>query len=214
MKKIVVLLWAAIAIALVLLVFESDVPMASANPPVSPPKPPGPGGGPTYKFVSNERYALVGWYGDSISGFLYVAKGGTGRNARTFLVYEVNQCTWTGEWIECFTVEAGSGYIPDGDFGPDLHLTTDTSANPDFYLWAGSGGVIDVEWKPIKTISIRHTGTLQQRMSQEYRYLQSGMWESSMASAQGSVIGHALEGDVWSETGMNHGVTIEFVRGD
>lgn len=46
----------------------------------------------------------------------------------------------------------GICFIPNDDFVPGAALNTDTSAIPDFTIWAGSGGVIAIEWIPVKGV--------------------------------------------------------------
>lgn len=198
MKTRTLLLVALIAAVVAVLVF-STIGLAAS---------PLPGAGPTkYKLVSRGQYASVSWSSDSRWGNVYVARTKVGADAETYLSYDIYECD---EW-ECYSVEAGYGVIPNGDFVPGAELNTDTSAIPGFTFWAGSGGVISVKWTPVKGVSYRYHGISQQRFY-DYRYKSNGIWEYLMADAQGSVVGEPIQGVVWAETGTNHNVTVEMSR--
>lgn len=198
MKTRTLLLVALIGAVLAVLIFNVSGLAASAQLDANSTK---------YKVVSRGEYASLSWSSNNRYGSVYVARTKVGAGAETWLSYDISECT---EW-ECYTVEAGSGYIPNDDFVRGVGLNTDTSAIPDFILWAGSGGVIAVEWTPLKGVSYRYHGTIQQRFS-DYRYMSNGTWEYTMAAAQGSVVGVPVEGSIWAEAGKNHNVTLEMSR--
>jgi len=204
MKKLSPVLLALVAMALALLVFQSEAPGASAKPPVSPPNKP-----TIYKFVSNGPYASVDWSDGSISGHLGVGTNGTGRDTVTSLVYYIYECDDDG----CDPIQAGWGTIPNEDFERGLKLHTDTSAIPGFTPAVGSGGVISVDWELIAAMSGRQQGTYQYRYF-DYRFHSNGTWEWSRASVQGEVVGIPIAGDIFGEAGKNHNVTVEISRGD
>jgi hypothetical protein len=204
MNKIAVLSLALVAVALALLLFNAGAPATAANSPVSPPQK------PTHvTIVSHGRWAVVSWEDGSTWGWVYVTEEQFGRQTRTWMDYSIYKpCDWPCE--SC--VEAGWGYIPNDGFGQPFKLNTDTSAIPDYKISCGTGGVITVDWTPIKEISYRSTGTYEERLI-DYRHKVIGTYEWSSASVQGNVVGSPITGVIWDAgAGKSQGVTVDISR--
>lgn len=186
----------------------------------------GGGGSGHFHFVSNGNSASVDWSsGDStgggggqvtfITGNLQVSRGGPTNNPQTFLFYQVGQ-TVCDPFFNCtFTLlEGGAGTIPNGDFsggGKQQRLSTNTANNPDFLVFAGSGGLVSVSWQAngffLTTSSGSNTfksGTFTQRFQ--------GNSSNASATATGTVIGIPIDANQSSGIGSNHTVQIDIFR--
>ncbi len=196
-----------------------------------PPGPDGPDFGVTssttqYHFVANGQFGYVNWYQYDTLGswFTYgtvnASRGGTTGNPQTWMEYYVVQC----DWYSCYYLEAGYGLIPNRDLsggGGRLHLSTNTDGNPNFYVWAGSGGQLSVDWQSNGLYSSSWSGTTQYDYAAAcdsvacysgYKHRSQGKSTNTSASASGSVVGVALPltGDAW--IGTNRQVTIDIYR--
>ena len=125
---------------------------------------------------------------------VYVGQGGTPSAPQAWLSYDVGRCEVdpvTG-WYTCFVREAGFGNIPTGDFtgngNAGLRLTTDTRANPGFTVYAGTGGVIDLEWRRSGLSENRGNNVNESRFL-DSRWKSNGSYSNSSASVQGTIVG-------------------------
>jgi hypothetical protein len=95
-------------------------------------------------------------------------------------------------------LEAGFGLIPNADMTvthgavTTIGLTTDTSANPSFTRFAGSGGLISLTWTQTPAFSFSFNGTRQAQYGTYVKEQGSGRSTSVSASATGSLIGNAV----------------------
>jgi hypothetical protein len=106
-----------------------------------------------------------------------------------YLTYVVWECDLTAG--ECRSVEAGNGAIPGESLTRShgrLHLNVNTTALPDFGLYAGSGGPISLSWTKLEGWSSRSSGHSRYETS-EFRAHSHGVYTSSAAIAEGSVLG-------------------------
>jgi len=154
-----------------------------------------------------------------VCGYLSAASGGTTKNPETYLYYDVYRCA-----PDCNAVEAGYGLIPNGDLsgGPQkLHLSTNTSSNPEFVVWAGTGGLVSVDWRPNGTYTAKWSGTLFVRriptpppcdtLCWPTTQHVNGAWTQTQATAIGTVAGVAIPSRYGNIT-ENHSVTIDIYR--
>jgi len=112
-----------------------------------------------FHFVSNGLAGDVGWCDFdgvvSVCGYLYLTSA---RTNETYLYYGVYRCGPD----YCNAVAEGSGLIPSRDLSgapKGLHLSTNTSSNPDFVVFAGTGGLVSVDWLPNGIWQSRASGT-------------------------------------------------------
>lgn len=178
-------------------------------------------------FIANGPSALAGW-GESdpqgtwyTYGYLEVSQGGTSSRPRTWLHYLHFYCWDTGGWNwVCDALEGGDGFIPNDDFhgsGGHVYLSTNTTGNPDFNVWAGSGGQVTVEWKRngvyTSTVSGAYEWTYEAACcSTPYKYRTVGRVTQASATVSGAVGSVVLPYIPDGAIGMNHNVTIEIYR--
>lgn len=166
-----------------------------------------------FKFIAKDHFGNVFWQNGNVAGSVFIFKGGNIQNPQTFLSYFVFD-------VNTFTVlEEGFGLIPNDDFqgsgtGGTLKLNTNTSAgaNPGFTRSVGSGGVVAVEWNKTSLFSSHSTGSSQFRSGSTFRSHFSGTFDSSSASAQGSVVGFVIGVNVFAEMGKSHSASITIVK--
>jgi len=140
-----------------------------------------------------------------------VSRGGERGAQQTFLSYNVSECTPS---FFCFQVAAGFGQIPSEDFdtqGSRYRLTTNTANNPGFFTFAGSPGVITIEWTP--------NGQFSQSFNGVRRITQPGMSEQQVgksadesASAAGNVVGFLIGSSDFGQISSSHDVRITITR--
>jgi len=174
-----------------------------------------------FHFVANGEFARVFW-GDADQGNfggLEVTQGGTPSAPEVFVQYAIGICEPDGFCPG--TLSGGAGRIPPGDLtgnGSHLHLRTDTNNDPDFIVFAGSGGLIDVEWVRVPGVEERISGSVYTRFPGVNSFRSHGTTTRRFATATGSVVGAgiALNGEPGSEgfIGNEHSVTVthEFNR--
>ena len=176
----------------------------------------GGGGGPGQShFVSNGDFAGVSWssFGDTLGGggFVFgnlnVSRGGTVNNPAAFLSYFIEQC----DQFFC-TVSGGFGAIPTRDVSGggsrQLHLSTNTSANPGFFTFGGPTGLITVDWSANGAFTARSTGTSDQTFG-TFRIHTTGVSTSASASTSGNVVGALIPTFSPGNIGTNQSVTID-----
>lgn len=174
----------------------------------------GGGGSGQFHFVANGDGGSVNWAsGDSISGgfsfgFLNVSRGGTTNNIQTFLSYFIEQCD---AFFNCNIAE-GFGFIPNRDLSggmsaKQLHLSTNTTGNPNFFS-IGPTGLVAVDWKSNGLFTQSSSGT-NQLVFQGLKELFQGSTNFASASASGSVVGIAISPFNGAQIGTNHAVTID-----
>ncbi|SRR6266481_5812119 len=129
-------------------------------------------------------------------GYVSVNRGGTASNPITWLYYQFQTCTITNDGYYTCLQQAGNGNIPSNDFsggGGRYRLHTDTTADPDFFVWAGTGGVIEVEWEKTDGYQSRQSGVFEYSYF-DFSYQTNGTSRSSSASASGIVAGIPVPG--------------------
>jgi hypothetical protein len=171
------------------------------------------GSGTQCHFVSSGNFGAVSWsFGDTLGGGgfgfgnLNVSRGGPTNNPQTFLFYFVEQCD---VFFNC-RFFGGSGLIPNTDLSggfKTLHLSTNTTGNPNFFTFAGPTGLISVDWKANGFFQQRQSGTLQQDFP-GFRFFSNGVSTSASANATGSVVGVSMSPDNFANIGTNTNVTI------
>jgi len=177
----------------------------------------GGGGGKQSHFVSNGVSAAANWSsgGDSTGsggfsfGSLSVSRGGTVNNPQTFLFYFIERCD---AFFNC-SVAGGSGLIPNGDLsgglsGSQLHLSTNTTGNPNFSTFEGPTGLIVADWKANGIITGTSTTILQERFS-GFTFKQQGGSSFATANVSGTIIGNPIAFTTDASIGTNHNVTID-----
>jgi hypothetical protein len=184
------------------------------------------GGGPgQFHFVANGDAASVNWAsGDSsgtggglsfTTGFLQVSRGGPTNNPQTFMSYQVEQ-TVCDPFFNCtFTLlQGGFGSIPNGDFsggGKQLRLRTNAATNPNFIVFAGTGGLVSVTWQANGFFFSSSNGTSTFKSGTFTERFQ-GNSSSASAAATGTVIGIPINANQSSGIGSNHTVQIDIFR--
>ena len=187
--------------------------------------------GPIYKFVGKGAFGSANWsWSDpNVNGWVSVTRGGTAKEPTTWLQYRISLAD--DPWTD---LESGTGLIPNGDLSGNgvtaLSLNTDTTAgaNPDFYRYAGNGGVIAIDWNGTSLWWTRYTGTQQTHIAEPYYYSggnvirYKGTSECSSASFQGNIFGTPIEGTSpnyafcffgTTSMGTNHQTSIEIQQG-
>jgi hypothetical protein len=156
------------------------------------------GGDRVTTYHSNGDGASFSTYSSDSSGFSYgyvsVNRGGPPSAPITWLYYQFQTCAITNSWYYTCSQQAGNGTIPNDDFsgsGGRYRLQTDTTANPAFFVWAGPGGLIDVEWKKTETYQSRQSGVNEYSYF-GFSYQTNGTSRSSSASASGNVAGNSV----------------------
>ena len=94
--------------------------------------------------------------------------------------------------------------LPSSDFTGNgkarLRLTTDTRNNPDFTVYAGTGGVIDIEWLQSGMAESRGHSVSESRFL-DSRWKSNGSYSNASASAQGTITGTDIAGTVGFSSG-------------
>ena len=176
----------------------------------------GGGGGNQFHAVTNGSFGSLNWtFGASDSlgggggsgfGFLSVSQGGSPGHPQVYLNYVVMQCDLYG----CNPIAGGYGSIPAGDLsggGSQMRLSTNTSADPDFFVFAGTGGTVSVEWKANGFFTARSTGVSDQVYGSFAQHLQ-GTSSFVSATATGSVVGTSISPNQSASIGQNQNVSI------
>jgi len=182
----------------------------------------GGGGGPGQShFVSNGDFGSVNWSsfsggtpGDSggggggfVFGSLGVNRGGSVTNPTAFLSYFIEQCD---AFFFC-TFTQGFGTIPARDLsggGKQLHLSTNTSGNPNFFTFGGPAGLITVDWSANGGFSQRFSGTSDLTFP-GFRQHTTGVSTSASANTSGNVVGVLIPTFSPGNIGTNQSVTID-----
>jgi hypothetical protein len=143
---------------------------------------------------------------------IQVDRGGSATSPEVFLTYDV--AVGTCDEGNCRLIESGGGLIPPEDFTGDanhLKLRTNTRNIPNFFITAGVGGLIDIEWRKVRGFEFRLTGTLEQREEGVFRSVSKGSSISFSAAASGSVIGIPIpRGEGGAIMGASREMQIEF----
>lgn len=143
-------------------------------------------------------------------GFASVSRGGEREDQQTFLYYGVVECSP----FFCNQVVGGFGQIPNSDFethGSTYRVSTNTASNPSFFTFAGSPGVITIEWAGNGLFSQTFNGT--RRLTQPgFSEQQAGQSTDQSATASGNVIGFAIGAGNFGSISSNHDVRITITR--
>jgi hypothetical protein len=166
---------------------------------------------PVYRFVGDGEFAEA-WLDDGATcGYVYVTRGGTANSPQTYLYYLMYDC---GNGA---VSETGYGMIPNanlqGDGSGRLSLTTDTSG-ANFTRDVGNGGAVALTWNKTVDFSTKWAGSSQTTYhdSTGYSYHATGTGQTSSASIQGSVVGHAVSA-TYADMGKNNSVQLVIERG-
>jgi hypothetical protein len=172
------------------------------------------------RFFANGDFGHVEWSaGDSVPrdssgaffreprvmGTLDVSRNGQ----QVFLSYFIQEC----DALRC-TFASGSGIIPSADLsrgGHDLHLSTNTTGNPNFVTFGAPTGVVTVDWEQNGLFEQRTHGT-SWFTSGNVSVRSTGQWSSRSASARGTVVRHAILPGATGSIGSNRSVSIEIIR--
>lgn len=180
----------------------------------------GGGGSSQSHFVSNGDFGSVNWFasggapGDSggggggfVFGSLGVNRGGSVNNPTAFLSYFIEQCD---PFFFC-TFSQGFGSIPARDLsggGKQLHLSTNTSGNPNFFTFGGPAGLITVDWSANGGFTQRSSGTSDLTFP-GFRQHTTGLSTSASANTSGNVVGVPIPAFSPGSIGSNQNVTID-----
>lgn len=179
------------------------------------------GGGPcdakACQFNARGQAAYVDWYssvpptdtgsggGVQRYGYLNVARNAS----QTFLYYGVTECTSWG----CMTAGGGYGTIPNADLTGNtrsMHLSTNTTDNPNFITYAGPSGSIEVTWVANGLFEYHSNGTTQ-LIQPGFSQRQVGQSDDVSANASGRVTDSFFSAATGSMS-SNHNVTITINR--
>ncbi len=187
----------------------------------------GGGGGPGQShFVANGDFGGVNWFsftagapadsgggggGGFTFGSLSVNRGGSVSNPQAFLLYFVEQCDG---FFFCTFLD-GFGTIPardvSGGGGKQLHLSTNTSGNPNFFTFGGPAGLVTVDWSANGAFTQRSTGTSDVTFP-GFRQHVTGVSTSASANTSGNVVGIPIPPRSPGNVGANQSVTIDIVH--
>jgi hypothetical protein len=175
----------------------------------------GGGGSDPSHFVSNGDAASVNWFASPDGGFVFgtlnVSRGGSVTNPQAFLFYFIEQCD---AFFSC-NFNDGFGTIPARDLssgdGKQLHLSTNTSSNPNFFTFGGPPGLITVDWAANGAFTGRTTGTSDQTFS-AFRVHTTGISTLVSANTSGSVVGITIPPLSPGQFGANLNVTIDIAH--
>lgn len=123
-------------------------------------------------------------------------------------IWECDRATF-----DCVGIEQGDGPLYGDDVSTSrdrITVNIDTAENPEFSLWAGSGGPINITWTELSGWSSRVTTQSRYRAS-DYTSHTHGTFTTTGALAEGSVIGVQLEpGSGFAQMGTvkDGGITI------
>jgi hypothetical protein len=109
------------------------------------------------------------------------------------LSYGIWECDLTT--FDCVAVEQGDGPLYGDDVSTSrgrITVNIDTAENPEFSLWVGSGGPINITWTELSGWSSRVTTQVRYRAG-DYSSHSHGTFATTGAFAEGSVIGVQLE---------------------
>jgi hypothetical protein len=167
--------------------------------------------------VANGDIASVNWVTftdgfNSTVGSLTVDRGGPTK-PQTAMSYFVVQESCDPETFNCLydLVAAGSGLIPNRDLsgsGKQLRLNTNTAGNPNFFVYAGSSGVIAAQWNANGLYQTTMSGTTSERFGgfTERHQGSSTYWS---ANTTGNVVGIPIPAIPNAQIGTSHNVTID-----
>jgi len=168
-----------------------------------------------FHFVANGPFAQACWFtepdvlGNSLDGCVMANRSGTTSDPLVFMGFSVERCQTD---FGCTFVASGFGPIPPDDLTNGvqrLKLTTNTSTNPDF---AGTGGLVSVEWEKVPGFELRQSGTSQLRMAGLIQHFHGTSTRSS-ARAAGSVVGFSITpSQAGAEMGISHAVEVDIAR--
>jgi hypothetical protein len=181
----------------------------------------GPGGCAATHCSFNTRgaAAYVSWFdpgtvsGDtgSSGGLQVYGSLSVSRSAsETFLFYIVTECRPWG----CTTARGGFGTIPTSDVSGNsssMHLSTNTSGNPNFFTFAGSTGSIEVTWTANGLFEYHSNGTTQ-TIQPGFRQQTTGQSDDVAATASGSIVAYPIFPANSGSISANHNVTITINR--
>lgn len=173
------------------------------------------GSGHTITYVSNGSFALTDQCTFSPDGlsractYLRATQNGTPNASSTFLIYVHFSCTWDPINAEddCPENEFGAGIIPNSDFvvRPGLaQLHTDTQADPDFVVYAGPVGSIDVTYRKANSFS-SSTQSISDTDYGPFSVMLNLHSSTTGAVASGSLFGTSLDEHAYAEMGTEHG---------
>lgn len=174
------------------------------------------------RFVANDEGGTVGWFFSDPTGFsygsLYFSRGGPVTNPQTFLSYNILHCAD----YHCEELEIGNGIIPNSDLSGNakqLHLSTNTSNNPNFTVYAGNRGNITIDLEVNGLYSQRSEGVMQTTMpgdtlagGSKQTFRQQGIYTSFSARVSGRVVGTEVPLVAWGGISTAHNVQIQIIR--
>ncbi len=169
-----------------------------------------------FHFVAHGDFGSANWTtepdasGNFIIGNIEVNRGGSGSKAQVSLVYFIDQCDAV---FNCSTIEGGVGLIPVGDLlgsGVNkLRLSTNTSTDPSFSLFAGVGGPISLEWERIPGFEARFTGISKVGVPGVFSSHSKGTSTFYQAKVTGSVVTLSVPPSQNAAMGTNQNVEMQ-----
>lgn len=181
------------------------------------------GGGPEYRSHSHGDHASALSYDPATGTFTFASVWRDGRGGRDLasLFYSIDRCYETAEgWLTCEWVAAGWGLIPanhlNGSGQSRLTLRTDTRELPEFEVWAGERGPVEIMWEKTEDYSSRNSGSWENRW---FSLVTRGAGTSTFTSA--TFAGRIGDVPIASEAtfypsgsmGMSNNVSLHFSRG-
>jgi len=176
------------------------------------------------QFSANQDEASVSLFqiqgNTEIWAHLSVHRGGSGRQAETFLFYYLSECESDPEdpWFwECRDLEAGWGTIPGSAFQGRarnrIHLTVDTRTLPEFNHYAGEGLILDLAWTATRDYEYSQSGSGRTRWG-TWGYQWSGSYLGTSAHLEGRFGSMELpgQGSTWAGMGTSSGRNLFFDR--
>jgi hypothetical protein len=170
-------------------------------------------------FVGNGVNGGVSWYssdssGNYVSGSLSVFTGATdtfSTASKAFLSYYEARCDVYSNCI----YSSGYGLIPAADVQSTglstkrLHLSTNTSDNPDFF--ATTPGMVNVDWDATGVWSASSKG-INTYTSAGFTQRQEGTSSNSSATATGNIVGVPIPLGAEGSIGSSHSLIITVTR--
>lgn len=139
---------------------------------------------------------------------LSASQSGVPNAPTTFLFYDRYTCTSNpaSYLYNCSDIEIGAGLIPNSDLSGGagvMRIHTNTQADPDFVVYSGSGGLIDVTFRKTnlysfsgQSIATTDYGTFSLKVDQRS--------SETSALATGSVVGASLNEALNSQMGTGY----------
>jgi hypothetical protein len=176
----------------------------------------GNGGSPSHVTLAGP---FGNWYGNQFDGSHFldmnVSVASSYSADSVLLYYSIYRCA--PDTYECEALEEGAGTIPTGDLSVKhgrLVLTTNTAlANPNFTVYAGTGGFISFTWTELSGSGSSRSSYQNRSRYQNFSIHSHGSYTSTGALGAGNVLGVTVElGEGYGYMGMQRDSYMAILR--